>query len=60
MKFDNTRIRQLREAMLVQPSVCVERARLITESYRQTEGEPAPIRRGKAFAHLLRHMTVRI
>ena len=60
MKFDNTRIRQLRSAMLVQPSVCVERARLITESYRQTEGEPAPIRRGKAFAHLLRHMTVRI
>lgn len=60
MKFDNTRIRQLRKAMLVQPSVCVERARLITESYRQTEGEPAPIRRGKAFAHLLRHMTVRI
>ena len=60
MKFDNTRIRQLRKAMLVQPSVCVERAKLITESYRQTEGEPAPIRRGKAFAHLLRHMTVRI
>lgn len=60
MKFDNTRIRQLRSAMLVQPSVCVERAKLITESYRQTEGEPAPIRRGKAFAHLLRHMTVHI
>ena len=60
MKFDNTRISQLREAMLVQPSVCVERAKLITESYRQTEGEPAPVRRGKAFAHLLRHMTVRI
>lgn len=60
MKFDNTRIRQLRKAMLVQPSVCVERARLITESYRQTQGEPAPIRRGKAFAHLLRHMTVQI
>lgn len=30
MKFDNTRISQLREAMLVQPSVCVERAKLIT------------------------------
>lgn len=60
MKLDNTRISQLREAMLVQPSVCVERAKLITESYRRTEGEPAPIRRGKAFAHLLRHMTVHI
>ncbi len=60
MKLDNTRISQLREAMLVQPSVCVERAKLITESYRRTEGEPAPIRRGKAFVHLLRHMTVHI
>lgn len=60
MKFDNTRIERLRKAMLVRPSVCVERARLITESYRATEGEPAPIRRGKAFAHLLAHMTVKI
>lgn len=60
MTFDNTRIERLRQAMLVRPSVCVERARLITESYRATEGEPAPIRRGKAFAHLLAHMTVKI
>ena len=60
MTFDNTRIRKLRSAMLVQPSICVERAKLITESYRATEGERAPIRRGKAFAHLLRNMTVRI
>lgn len=60
MTFDNARIERLRRAMLVRPSVCVERARLITESYRATEGEPAPIRRGKAFAHLLAHMTVKI
>ena len=58
--FDNTRIEKLRHAMLVRPSVCVERARLITESYRTTEGESAPVRRGRAFAHLLEHMTVRI
>lgn len=60
MDLDRTRIQKLRRAMLVRPSVCVERARLITESYRTTEGEPAPIRRGKAFAHLLAHMTVKI
>ena len=60
MKFDNTRIQKLRSAMLVQPSICVERAKLITESYRATEGEAAPIRRAKAFAHLLKHMTIRI
>ena len=58
MKFDNTRIQKLRSAMLVQPSICVERAKLITESYRATEGEAAPIRRAKAFAHLLKHIDV--
>ena len=60
MKFDNTRIQKLRQAMLVRPSVCVERARLITESWQTTEGEPAPIRRGRAFAHLLDNMSVKI
>ncbi len=60
LKFDNARINRLRSSMLVRPSVCVERAKLITESYRETEGEAAPVRRGKAFAHLLRNMTVRI
>lgn len=60
MKFDNQRIQMLRTAMLVRPSICTERARLITESFRTTEGEPAVIRRAKAFSHLLRNMTVRI
>jgi formate C-acetyltransferase len=31
----------------------VERPRLITESYRKTEGEPMILRRAKALAHLL-------
>ena len=44
MTFDNTRIERLRRAMLVRPSVCVERAKLITESYRTTEGEPPTAR----------------
>ncbi len=60
MKFDNTLIKKLRSNMLVRPAICVERAKLITESFQQTEGEPAAIRRGKAFAHLLNHMTVHI
>ena len=60
MKFESDRVQKLRKAMLVKPSICVERAKWITESYRSTEGEPAPIRRGKAFAHLLAHMSVRI
>lgn len=36
----------------------VERPRLLTESYRATEGEPMVIRRAKALAHLLDNMTI--
>ena len=42
MKFDNTRIRQLRSAMLVQPSVCVERAKLITGILPTDRGRTRP------------------
>ena len=40
--------------------LCLERARLYTESYKQTEGEPIIIRRAKALAHVLHNMTVYI
>ncbi|MCP4755385.1 MAG: hypothetical protein GY866_31360 [Proteobacteria bacterium] len=38
----------------------VERNRLLTESFKATEGEPMVIRRAKALAHILRNMTVYI
>lgn len=38
----------------------IERARLITESYKQTEGEPIILRRAKAVAHLLDNKTLYI
>lgn len=51
------RIQRLREEILTRPqgrtgkiSIC--RARLITESYKKTEGEPAVIRKAKAIYHL--------
>lgn len=40
--------------------LCLERARLYTESYKQTEGEPLVIRRAKALAHVLQNMTIYI
>ena len=40
--------------------VCIERARYVTESYRQTEGEPSIIRRAKALNHVLSNMTIGI
>ena len=41
-------------------SICSERAVLYTESFKQTEGEPYILRKAKAFAHTLAHMTVYI
>ena len=38
--------------------LCLERARLITESYRTTEAEPPVIRAAKALAYTLAHMTI--
>ncbi|NIV33608.1 MAG: hypothetical protein GWN58_30430, partial [Anaerolineae bacterium] len=38
----------------------VERARLTTESYCLTEGEPMPIRRAKMLLHLARHLSIDI
>ena len=38
----------------------LERARLVTESYKQTENQPMVIRRTKALAHVLDNMTVYI
>ena len=40
--------------------ICLERARLVTESYRATEGEPTVTRKAKALAHLLDNMTIYI
>jgi pyruvate formate-lyase/glycerol dehydratase family glycyl radical enzyme len=40
--------------------LCFEKARLITESLKQTEGEPAIIRYAKAHAHMLENIPVLI
>ncbi len=38
----------------------LERARLLTESYKQNANEPMPFRRAKALAHILENMTIYI
>jgi len=40
--------------------LCIERARLITESYKQTEGQPMVLRRARALAHYLDNRTLYI
>ncbi|MFX1487209.1 MAG: glycyl radical protein [Promethearchaeota archaeon] len=56
-----SRIEPLRERMLrTKPSIGVERARLYTESMKQTETEPMVIRQAKAFAHMMDNIPVTI
>ena len=40
------------------PTICTERAEIITECFKNTEGEPIVLRRAKAFAKILEKMTV--
>lgn len=42
------------------PQIEADRAVLLTESYRATEGEPMITRRAKAFAHILEHIPITI
>ena len=42
------------------PEIEADRAVLLTESYKQTEGEPIVTRRAKAFAHILRNIPITI
>lgn len=41
-------------------SICIERARLVTESMRETEGQPMILRQAKALAHILENITLNI
>ena len=51
----------LREAILdTEPALCSERARLMTESYRESEGEPTILRKARAFARILEGMSIYI
>jgi pyruvate formate-lyase/glycerol dehydratase family glycyl radical enzyme len=49
-----------RRVITVHPHICIERARLVTESYRETEGEHVLVQRSKAFDRMLRSMSVYI
>ena len=50
-------IRRIRDdLMATEDTVCLQRARLVTEAFQQHEGDPAPLVRAKAFAHVLRQM----
>jgi formate C-acetyltransferase len=50
-------VRAIRDALVAtDDTVCLQRARLVTEAWRTHESDAPPLRRAKAFAHVLRHM----
>ncbi len=57
-----SRLDAIRERLAAAPParICFERARLMTESYRRTEGEPEAVRRAKALLAVAEGMTVRV
>ena len=55
------RIKRIREQILhATPTVCSERALLVTKAYKETEGRPIEIRRALAFKSVLENMTINI
>jgi pyruvate formate-lyase/glycerol dehydratase family glycyl radical enzyme len=56
----NGRISKLKEKVLGSPALCTERAYLMTQAYRETEGELPIIRRAKALAKILDGMSIGI
>lgn len=60
-EIKSERIKKLRESVLSQtPMVCIERARFVTEAYRENEAEPVYIKRAKALEKTLKNMHIYI
>jgi len=58
---DFDRIGQLQAIISARiPTICPERAEILTDCYKRTEGESVVVRRAKAFAEILSKMTVYI
>jgi hypothetical protein len=55
----NQRVQKLKNALRVEKyPLCTQKARLMTESYKQTDGEPTIIRRAKALENILSNINI--
>jgi pyruvate formate-lyase/glycerol dehydratase family glycyl radical enzyme len=55
----NQRIWNLKESVYVQTyPICIEKFRLLTESFKNTEHQPQVLRNAKAIAHILEHFPI--
>jgi pyruvate formate-lyase/glycerol dehydratase family glycyl radical enzyme len=60
-KILSERITKLKdEVVSIKPKICIERARLVTESYKETEPLPMVIRRARALEKILLNMSIYI
>jgi len=59
ISINKGRVGELREKRRI-PELCIERAALLTQSYKDTEGEAAVIRQAKALEKVLKEITVKI
>jgi len=59
-KLDFARWNTLKKSIFEDPEICLDRARLITESYKETESLPQIIRVAKAFEKILKDMKIYI
>jgi choline trimethylamine-lyase len=57
---EKDRVNKLRAKILCQPEICLERSYWLTQSYKETESDPAVIRRAKALQKILGQMTIGI
>lgn len=59
--YYENRIEKMKNKVVLQPhEICIERAVLITESYKKTKEENPTIRYAKAISYLLTNMTIKI
>ncbi len=59
--YYENRILKMKDKVVMQPhEVCIERAKLITDSYKNSKGEPPVIRFAKAIKHILTNMSIKI
>jgi len=60
-EIKSERIKKLRESVLSQtPMVCIERARFVTEVYKENEAEPVYIKRARSLENTLKKMYIYI
>ena len=58
VKLSDRITRLIEQYHSIVPPLCVERARLLTETYRQTESKPHALRRALALENILNHIGI--